>query len=308
VFWPYTLVYDYYDWSVPSLSILWFIRFTLLAFGFAISVIGVFQRKIWSLVLFGFYLWLAPYSSVIPVIDPAFEHRMYLPLLALVILISTSIWKGISVLQKRLPSYQRAFFVLSILLTISVASGLAIRTYQRNQDYRSEIEIWTTTAKARPGNARAYHNLAESFLENGELRRGLIEYEKALELGLRDPVQPAGHFNLANHYFTFKRFVKAEEHFSKAISLKPDYGKAYANRAVLRIQNGQFDSAAEDLSVAITLIPDNPILHVQLALLHKRSGNFVEAKNSVNAALKLGHGVPDELIREIEGQLNYEKP
>src|SRR5206468_12278434 len=42
----------------------------------------LFRSRLPGLCIIGFFLLLAPTSSLIPSADPAFEHRLYLPMLA----------------------------------------------------------------------------------------------------------------------------------------------------------------------------------------------------------------------------------
>src|SRR2546429_4276271 len=91
-----------------------------------------------------FFLTLAPTSSVVPIQDMVAERRMYLPLAAVVTLTVIAAWNGLSTLSRRFKltstTLRWAFFTL-------IAGALAWRTAQRNEDYHSEIAIWTDTTR-----------------------------------------------------------------------------------------------------------------------------------------------------------------
>jgi hypothetical protein len=111
-----------------------------------------------------FFVILAPTSSVIPVaLQPMGEHRMYLPLAAVI---------GLAVLGLYAWMGRRSLIVFA-----AAAVGLGWLTVQRNKDYRSELAIWNDTVAKRPENARARSNLG-TLLQDlpGRLPDAIAEY------------------------------------------------------------------------------------------------------------------------------------
>jgi hypothetical protein len=93
-----------------------------------------------------FFAILAPSSSVMPVSTQTMaEHRMYLPLAAVITLGVLGLYAKIG------PRSLVAFAVAAV--------GLGWLTTQRNKDYRSEQAIWSDTVAKRPKNERAHSNL-----------------------------------------------------------------------------------------------------------------------------------------------------
>ena len=87
----------------------------------------------------GFASWilaiLAPTSSVVPVVlQPVAEHRMYLPLIAVVALAVT----GSYLLLGR----------WSAILLSALALGLGALTHARNSDYGSPLLMWSDTVRS----------------------------------------------------------------------------------------------------------------------------------------------------------------
>lgn len=304
--WPDVLVFDYYRWPLPKMDGLWWVKLACLVAGAVAATAGLIWRKVWALPLILFYLWLAPYSSLVPIVDPAFEHRMYLPLVAVVGAILGGGGLVVHRISKR--SSPRVIGAGAVILLTVVAITLAVRTHIRNQDYHSRVRLWTATVEARPENSRALQNLAEAYLEAGQRSRGLALYEDALQQGLREPVQPAGHYNLGNHYFDAGNVERAFHHFTRAIELKPDYGKAWANRAVLLLQGRRFEAAAEDFRQATEWLPGDPIIRVQLAICLEQIGAYEEAWEALTEAQRLGHGVPESLAVRIQQGLSARQP
>jgi hypothetical protein len=92
-----------------------------------------------------FFAVLAP-TSIVPVATQTMaEHRMHLPLAAVMTLAVI----GIHAVARR-----RSWAVFAV-----IAVGLGFLTAQRNDDYRSRLAIWTDTVAKRPDNWRACYNL-----------------------------------------------------------------------------------------------------------------------------------------------------
>src|SRR5206468_5351616 len=91
-----------------------------------------------GLCILAFFILLAPTSSIIPSADPAFEHRLYLPMLAFSVFIA--------VLLTKIP---RRAEITAIVLCV-----LAVLTIQRGRVWASDITLWEDTVKHAPGKAR----------------------------------------------------------------------------------------------------------------------------------------------------------
>lgn len=170
--WPADLVLDYYDWPIAhSIG---------LGGGVILGLLALTAFALWWKPWLGFlgawfFLVLGPSSSVIPVFtEVAAEHRMYLPVIAVVVfavvggwvLLSRN-WIGIGVAG--------LFFIFALV-------GLSARTFLRNAEYRDAVTIWADTVAQRPGNPRAHFNLGYSLLNSGKPALAADEFRRALEL------------------------------------------------------------------------------------------------------------------------------
>ena len=106
---------------------------------------------------------LAPTSSVVPLADTMFEHRMYLPLVAVVVL---------AVLALRLGR-GRWGLVAGAGLVVAFA-GMTVR---RNADYRSELTLWRDTVAKRPSNVRAHYTLGAALFATGRAEEAIARYD-----------------------------------------------------------------------------------------------------------------------------------
>ncbi len=137
VFWPRPLCLDYL-WPPatsaaqiypPAAAILTLLLASLIAFRYRpwLGFLGL-----------SFFLVLAPTSSIMPIADLAFEHRMYLPLAA--------IWcgRGLGDLRRDAAGAERPAAAAGSLGTLTFAATvLAALTCERNADYCDPVRIWT---------------------------------------------------------------------------------------------------------------------------------------------------------------------
>jgi len=135
-----------------------------------------------------FYLLLAPTSSVIPIMsEVAGERRMYLPLLAVLVLAA---W-GIAVIVGRVAaacstSRQHAGAGAVGFALAAVLAGVVV-TAVRVQDFRNAESIWRQTLRAQPGSLYARSNLAMERVRQGDLDEA---EQLLLEVKRIEPLSP----------------------------------------------------------------------------------------------------------------------
>ena len=114
-----------------------------------------------------FFIILAPTSSVLPIVtEVAAEHRMYLPLAAVVALAVAGAFAGL----RRVfctPTSRRAAMRAGAAAIALVVGVLAAMTRARNADYHGYERIWSDTIAKRPRNARARNNFATALIADG---------------------------------------------------------------------------------------------------------------------------------------------
>ena len=97
-----------------------------------------------------FFLILAPSSSFVPIVTESMaEHRMYLPLGAVLAVIALAAFRLIG---------RRAIY-----LGLAAAIAFGILTLRRNRDYRGDLEIWRSAVSNYPSSARAHNNYGEAL-------------------------------------------------------------------------------------------------------------------------------------------------
>ncbi len=274
-FWPHPLVFDYGS-EIFARGPLEVVPYALIIAAFLVGAVIAWRRSPMAGFLgCWFFLILAPTSTVVPIADqPMAESRMYLPLAAVVVLVTL----GGYALGRR-----RACVALGF-----IGVGLGVLTARRNHDYRSEVSIWEDTVTRHPYTSRGHGNLGMALAAMpGRLPDAITHYETALRL---KPDYAVAHYNLANALAQKPgRLPAAAAHYEAALRLRPDYADAHNNFAnVLATMPGRLPDAIAHYEAALRLNPDYTDAHTNLAiLLEKLPGRLTDAIAHYEAALRL---------------------
>jgi tetratricopeptide (TPR) repeat protein len=311
--WPQTLILDY-GFSVPTGPLAAVAPFALILAVLATGVLFALKRcPAIGFVGAWFFVILAPGSSVVPIAgQPMAEHRMYLPLAAVVTLTVV----GAVALGKRLLNQQQGI-MLGCVAGGSVAALLTLLTIQRNRDYGSELLIWQDTVEKRPANARARThlgialahvgrlddaigqckeavrlnphyadgqiNLGFVLFHLGRLQEAIGHYEQALRI---QPECAEAHNNLANALAQLGMTQEAIGHYEQALRIKPDYAEAHYNWGVVLVQAGRVQGAIGHYQQALRIKPDYAHAHLSLGNALLRLGKVQEAIDHYEQALR----------------------
>ncbi len=268
--WPHPLVIDYgLKWGGPPVVIA--IDGLVVAALVAATVIGILRRSPLGFLGAWFFVILAPSSSVVPIAtEIVAEHRMYLPLAAVVVL-------GVSGLYDALGKKSMAvFFVL--------AFGLAFVTARRNGDYRNALALWNETVEYAPDNPGAHNNLGKAYLEGDDIPAAKREFAEAVRLA---PGLPGARNNIGVVLFREGKVNEAIAEYEAALRLDPRYADAAANLGRALTQADRISEAIARFKEALQLEPDNPITHVSLGTAYLHSGRAAEAIAEYHEALRL---------------------
>jgi hypothetical protein len=232
VVWPDPLVLDY-GW--PIVDPIWagVLPGLLVLALLAGTVWLVLRRSAIGFAPLLFFVVLAPTSSVLPISDPAFEHRMYLPLAGVITSIVIGGWLLARTLTRTGRTPTNATWAMLALLTVGIATALGVRTGLRNLDYRSEYALLQKQVEQWPASARVLNNLGHqksmrarlaSGPEAQRLRAEAIEhFAGAVELPSDDTRMMR--YNLATELALAGRTEEAEAEFRRAEDDVNTYGR-----------------------------------------------------------------------------------
>ncbi len=315
-FWPRGLVLDYGE---PL-----HVAFADVA-PYAIAVVGLLAATIVAFVrnpplgFLGawFFLTLAPTSSILPIsTEVGAERRMYLPLMAVVVLVLAIAARTLKVRETRSADLSvikppRVWWISSIVIAVL----LSIATYQRNAEYRSGITLWQSVLDRWPPHARAHRNLAaELKLANRpdeeivhlraavtdlpEIRNVLglellalgrnAEAAEELRIYVRDYPRDADAWaNLGNALSALGQNDEALQAFQRAVAIDPSNGLSQRNLALQFLQQNDFDDAVAHARDAARLTPNDPAAHNLLGLALIGQQKIDEAIAEFRASLAL---------------------
>lgn len=194
------------------------------------------------LIAFGglwFFLALAVESSVIPIADLMFEHRVYLPSFGFFLCFAAGVW----FLAERIWQGHSRFSLLSFGALSALV--LSAATYQRNAVWKDELSLWSDAVAKSPGKARPHQYLALALARRGELDQALEHY--AIAVGL-EPEYAEPHVNYGVALFKKGEIDQAIEQFKQAILLRPDFAEAHYNLGIAYGRKGWTQLAYEEMA------------------------------------------------------------
>ncbi|HVZ64526.1 MAG TPA: tetratricopeptide repeat protein [Lacunisphaera sp.] len=271
VFWPHPLVLDYGWPTVRSLGEVWGQAGIVLAL-LAATVVALVRRPAIGFAGASFFIFLAPSSSFIPLASQTIaEHRMYLPLAAVLTLVVL----GVQAVGAR----------AAVAVTLAALLPLGWATMVRNRDYRTELGIWTDTVAKRPDNARAQGNLGRAYLLLGRWEEAIAACRKELELA--PGYNGDASANIGRALTELGRPAEALPYFERGLQMKPDNFDLHNNYGIALAALGRWSAAISQYGKAIQLQPDDGELHNNLANALAKSGRLDEALMHYEAALRL---------------------
>jgi Flp pilus assembly protein TadD len=258
---PSPLVF-FYDWPLTPAP-LWKAWQAALLTGLAVLiVVGVRRRHPASFVGAWFFLILAPSSSVLPIVtEVAAEHRMYLPLAAVV----AAVVLGAHLAVKRLMGYwTRAAAGVAAVAMLIAAGSLGAATFERNAVYASAEGLWADTVAKRPGDVRPRVAYAEALAIAGRLSEAETQLWRAVELAPDDPV---ARVRLGSVLAQQSRYEQAAAQFNAALTLRPGDVDAHRFLGEIYAMQGRDVLALEQLSKALAAVPSDAQIMARMAAI-----------------------------------------
>jgi len=207
-----------------------------------------------------FFAVLAPSSSVVPLLQKMAEHRMYLPLAAILSVATCLVY---SFLGRK---------GLAILTAVAVALGGV--TVRRNEDYATAIRIYEDTVAKRPDNYRAMALLADYYQRAGRLEDARQWLENALKV---EPAIPEVLGNLGTVWERLGEPGRAVTYAQAALALRPHDAKTMNNLGNALILSGHVPEGMAQLEAALQVAPGFRQPRFGLATVLAQTGHPSEA-------------------------------
>jgi len=228
-----------------------------------------------------FFITLSVESSIIPIADVIFEHRLYLPAAGAFIAITASAFS----IAGNVPSGQKVTERTIVIVMSLIIIALSGATFARNVVWGDRVKLWEDVVRKSPGNLMAHNNLVAELLEKKLYDRAITESRISL---LMSPNNVDGHYNLGVIYQALNKFDAAVEEYMTAIKLKPDYVRAHLNLGAVYTQPfNQYGKAEKEFLTAVNLMPDLPEAHFNLGYIYYKKGQTEKARKELTTALNL---------------------
>jgi len=276
-FWPSPLVLDYgYPIARKAAEIVPYAMAVFVLVG--ATVAGLVWRPKWGFLGAWFLAILAPSSSFVPLPGQTeAEHRMYLPLaavVALVVLLAYRTARRLGIRSRRAPA----------ALAFAIAAALGFATHQRNKDYQSELAIWEGAVRNCPLNDRAYQNRGNTRWTKGELEAAIKDNEQCIAL---NPRNAKCYIGLGNALSDLGRYDEAFRAYDTVLKLRPDLSDGYNGRGRIFGYKGQVDAAIREFNKAAELDPEFAQVFYNRATAYDAKGNFDAAIDSYDRVIRL---------------------
>ena len=272
-----------FDYMYPFKSS-FFDGYTPLAFLFLMGVIGIGiwsikKRPVIAFAIFWFFITLSVESSIIPIRDALFEHRLYLAMFSFAIVVACLVFYFLS--NKR--SWAIA---VSGMLVLSLGTA----TYLRNNIWHDRIIFWSDVVSKNPMNHRAQNNLGEAFEEKGRIEDAIHQYFKALKI---KPDYAYAH-NRIGLVRTHQGNIKdAIYHYSEALRIDPEFADIHNNLGIAFRQQGRLGDAIRHYFKALKIKPDYAEVHNNLGIALAQQGKLKEAAGYYTQALQINPDMAD---------------
>ena len=171
--WPVGLCLDY-DWPLVSGVKAAGASLAVLSVAFVAAVVAASGRRAWAFPALAFFLLLAPTSSVMPVADVAFDHRMYLPLFCVVVLVVAIGWWALGRCAATVALHgESGGLRWAVVAAACIVMALAWLTHLRNRDFHDPQILWSQALRRNPQAFRANWWAAVDAARRGDVDRAL---------------------------------------------------------------------------------------------------------------------------------------
>src|SRR3990170_8218968 len=235
-----------------------------------------------------FFTTISVESSIIPIKDLIFEHRLYLPGAGAAIAASAVIFLlfGLS----KSPRAVRNGFAASIA---ALVMPLALATYERNKVWQNGVTLYEDAVAKSPEKERVRYNLAWSYHLSGDIDKAVAAYYDDLRL---DPDKQKAHYNLGKIFMDRREYGRAKRHFGEAARIDPTDAYAYYNLASLHLFENDIGNAIKFYTKSVEAMPQYENANYNLALVLARKGDYEGAEYYLRTVLALNPSNADAII------------
>ncbi len=221
-------------------------------------------------------------SSVIPITDTIVEHRWYLPIIP-VMLILSAIYNRYSEIVNKKYHY--------VALGLIAVSMTAV-TINRNRVWESKAKLWLDSYEKNPQNPRALNNYAHALMLEDRYAETIPLLLRAMAI---NPSKTTPITNIAISYSYIHNWERADYYLKIAEQLVPTQSETAYARGVYLNEKGDYAHAAVQFNNAISADRLNYRAREDLIECLNKTRNETEGRKQQMALLELN---PDYLKAE----------
>ena len=267
-----------------NLTVLPVLESSTLLYGFIVLAIIVFycffsKIRILSLSSMGllwFLAFLAPslVSYNLPQRMVFFEHRLYLPLIGILIFFGSSdLVKRVDFKKLRNLGPALAVIILFSILTLNYGSF-----------YKDKMSFWQKAVADSPKLSEAHNGLGTAYLMDNKFSEAEAEFMTTIEL---NPTEKRVHLLLGLYYLDQGQYDKAKEEFEKEIKIDPGQFVAYHGLGRIYAQGSNLKEAEKYFLKTLELNADYVLARQDLVVIYFYQNKHPQAVAQLKELLKI---------------------
>jgi tetratricopeptide (TPR) repeat protein len=281
-FWPAPLCLDY-AWKMAT-QVRDVLPIAAVTIGLVVlTIYGLLRRRWWGMCGVWFFGILFPTSSFIPIRDVMFEHRLYLPLAAVIALGVLPVGYVLVWLHRNRDWPLGGLIHISWLSAAMVVVPAMLTTIDRNRDYHSDLGMWRDVLAKSPHNARAYLGYGEALFNRKQYVEAGDAFKEAVR---RDPRYVDGWYNLGNALSEQSRLDEAVDAYQTSLTIHPENAKAHYNLGNARYKQKRLEEAVEAYQTCLAIHPRYSKAYYNLGNTYKDMQRYEDAIAAFRKAIE----------------------
>lgn len=245
---------------------------------------GVRNARVFWAGLAWFLVFLAPTVFRITGFPNMLEHRLYLPMPGLLLMVSQA---------EALHRFPR----FSLLLAAVLVPVFSVFSLLHSRDFRDPRAFWGNAVRTSPHCALAHRSLGMMHLDKKDPAAAAAVFEAGLRHSPDDPGLLNG---LALAWLDLGRAGEALETLKKAVALEPENPFSHDNLGNAWLRAGQTEEARREYRLAYLLKPDDPRISLNLSYTHFLCGGADSARHYYQLAVANGLARDEGIERKLD--------
>ena len=209
-----------------------------------------------------------------------FEHRLYLPLIGMLIFFAGLRGQVPFLLQKR---YLTPSVVKVVAPAIGVVVLFSVLAFNYSSAYKDKMAFWQKAVADSPQSFQAHNGLATAYLTDGKTEEAITEFIKTLEI---NPEIRRVHLLLGLYYLDQNQYDEAKTELEKEIQIDPQQFVAYHGLGRIYAQDKNLKEAERYFLKTLELNVDYVLARQDIVVLYFSQNRHPQAVAQLKELLK----------------------